>query len=354
METVDLIAVGDVSLVSHDGHDPFEYVSQYLRAGDILFGNLEAALSDTVAAVEKEVTLGTSPQQARYLRHAGFDIVSVANNHILDCGPQGLSETLTTLREQGIRFVGAGDRSSPQGYEIIECKGLRAAFIAYCEDVASDLPPGVFVNHIDPPVILQQLHGLKSQCDIAIVSLHWGIEYAYYPSPKQIELARELIHNGAGLVLGHHPHVVQGVEQSGTGLIVYSMGSFQFEPRREEARPSFMLHARLRPGGVERYRLIPTRINGMDEPQLAKGEEGRKMRRLMAQLSAPIREGRVTEKWWFEQVAPVYLQANLKAWATRMRKYGLRHFVQLVHWLVSGFTIKCYLGLLRTRIGQHE
>ena len=252
VETVDLIALGDVSLVCREGQDPFEHVGAFLRAGDLLFGNLEAVLSDAGPATEKEVTLCVPPRQVEYLKRTGFDVVSVANNHILDCGPQGLSQTLATLREQGIRFVGAGDRVSPQGYEIIECKGLRLGFLAYCENGVADLPAGVFVNRISRPVILEQLHGLKPQCDIVAVSLHWGIEYAYYPSPEQIELARDLIRNGAALVLGHHPHVVQGFEQIGAGLIVYSLGSFQFKPRLEEARPSFVLRARLSTHGVER------------------------------------------------------------------------------------------------------
>lgn len=354
METLEFIAVGDVSLVSQQGQDPFKHVGRYLRAGDLLFGNLEATLSDTDATVEKEVTLGVPPQRVRYLRQAGFDIVSLANNHILDCGPEGLRQTLAALRQEGIRFVGAGDRLSPQGHEIIERQGLRIGFLAYGENIPSALPAGVFVNRIDRPRMLEQIHSLRPRCDVVVVSLHWGIEYAFYPSPGQIEQARELIRNGATLVLGHHPHVVQGVEPLEKGLILYSMGSFQFEPRREEARPSFMLHARLSPRGVERYALIPTYINGMDQPHLTRGKSRLMMRRFIEQLSAPVRTDRVTEKWWFEQVAPVYLQSNLKAWTTRVKKYGLRHVVQLMRWLVAGFTIKCYLGLLRSRIGQHE
>lgn len=351
---VELIAVGDISLVCAAGADPFEHVGRYLRAGDLLFGNLEAALSDAGIAVEKEVALSVPPRHAEYLRRTGFDIVSVANNHILDCGPQGLSQMLAVLRKQGIRFVGAGDNSSPRGYEIIECKGLRVGFLAYTQHGASGLPNGVFVNQIDRPMILEQLQGLKLQCDVVVISLHWGLEYVHYPFPRHIELARDLIRNGAALVLGHHPHVVQGIEQLGKGLIAYSMGSFQFEPRRREARLSFILHARISSQGVERYKLIPALVVDGDHPQLARNDDRREILRLVERISAPIREGRVTEKWWFQQVGPIHLRVNLPAWITRVRKYGVRHLVQFARWLVSPFTVRCYVGCLRALVGQHE
>jgi len=354
MKTAELIAVGDVSLVCPNGHDPFEHVGRYLRAGDILFGNLETALSDAGVAVEKEVALGVSPRQAEYLKRAGFDVVSIANNHILDYGSRGLSQTLAALREHGIRFVGAGDASSPQEHEIIERNGLRVGFLAYWDNGAPALPDGAFVNRIDRPMILEQVHSLKRQCDTVAVSLHWGIEYVYYPSPRQIELARDLIRNGAALVLGHHPHVVQGIERLGNGLIAYSLGSFQFEPRREEARQSFVLRARISARGVERYKLIPTQISDADRPRFTRAGDRRETLRFVERLSAPIGEGRVTEKWWFEQAAPIYLRASLRAWITRVRKYGVRHLMQFMRWLVARFTIRCYLGYLRTLVGQHE
>jgi poly-gamma-glutamate capsule biosynthesis protein CapA/YwtB (metallophosphatase superfamily) len=99
--TVELLAVGDVSLVCSDGSDPFAHVERYLQAGDLLFGNVETVLSDLAPVVEKEIALSVPPQRAQYLKDAGFDVVSVANNHILDCGPRGLSQTLAALREQG-------------------------------------------------------------------------------------------------------------------------------------------------------------------------------------------------------------------------------------------------------------
>jgi len=350
---LELIVVGDISLACREGCDPFEGVARYLRAGDIVFGNLEAALCDEGAEVEKEIVLRAGPGMAAYLRQAGFTILNVANNHALDIGPAGLSHTLVTLREHNIRFVGASSRLSARQHEIVERHGLTVGFLGYYEAGRAYSLYHDFVNCIDIDTILRQLQSLRQECSVALVSLHWGIEYAHYPSPAQIELAHALIEGGATLVLGHHPLVVQGIEQYKSGLIAYSLGSFQFKPKREEARRSFILRVGIGARGVEQYKLVPVRIDEENRPRMVCGEAKREMLRFVEQLSDPVRQGRVTERWWFEQTSGAYLHRNLEAWIVRIRKYGLRHVVQFLGWLASRFTIKCYLGFLRSRVRLH-
>lgn len=354
MNSVELIAVGDVSLICQEGDDPFRHVARYLRAGDLVFGNLESVLCTSGVALEKETTLCAPPRMAGYLKSAGFDIVNVANNHALDFGPAGLKQTLSALGEQGIRFVGAGEEPPQQtGHAVIECKGLRVGFVGYCETDAPD-PPGVFINRIDREWIVEQVHSHKSFCDVLIVSLHWGFENVRYPAPRQIELAHRLIEAGAALVLGHHPHVVQGIEDHRGGLVAYSLGGFQFEPFAPGTERSFLLRARISRRGVERCRLIPVRIDEESLPHFARGREKREILELVQRISRPIREGRVTERWWLDQMAATYLRVHLAAWRTRVKRYGIRHFAQFLRWLVSGFTIKCCLQLLRRQAGIHE
>jgi hypothetical protein len=115
-----------------------------------------------------------------------------------------------------------------------------------------------------------------------------------------------------------------------------------------------MLSVRIGKHGVERYRMIPVQLDDDNVPHLARGRERKEVARLVQGISTPIRENRITERWWFEQVAPIYLRGNLGAWFKRVRRYGLRHLVQFSRWLVSGFTIKCYFGLLRRRVRLHE
>jgi poly-gamma-glutamate synthesis protein (capsule biosynthesis protein) len=350
---LELIAVGDISLAGPEGCDPFECVARYLRTGDIVFGNLETSLCDPGAEAEKEIVLRAGPEMAAYLRQAGFTVLNVANNHALDLGPAGLSQTLAALREHNIRFVGAGSRLSARQHEIVERNGLSVGFLGYYEAGGAYSLYHDFVNCIDRDTILKQLQSLRQECNVAVVSLHWGIEYARYPSPAQIGLAHTLIEGGATMVLGHHPLVVQGIERYKSGLIAYSLGSFQFKPKREEARRSFILRVGIGPRGVERYKVIPVRIDEENRPRLMRSENRREMLRFVEQLSGPIRQGRVTERWWFEQTSGAYLHRNLQAWVVRIRKYGLRHLVQFLGWLASRFTIKCYLGFLRSRVRLH-
>jgi poly-gamma-glutamate capsule biosynthesis protein CapA/YwtB (metallophosphatase superfamily) len=355
MQTLDLIAVGDICPTCSGDHVPFEYVARYLRAGDIVFGNLECAICDTGIPAEKEITLHAPLSHAKYLRQAGFGVVSLANNHSLDFGSAGLIQTVSALREQGIRFVGAGDGTVVQGHQVVERRGLRVGFLAYGETDVHPADDGVFINRIDRETILDQLHSIRRECDTVVVSLHWGIEYVHYPSPTQVKLARDLVAEGATLVLGHHPHVIQGIEQIGVSLIAYSLGSFHIKPLRNgTARRSYMLHAWISDRGVERHRLIPVQLDDEDLPHLARGEDRREVMRTIQEVSTPIRENRITERWWFEQVAPIYLGGHLEAWIKRVRRYGLKHFMQFMRWLVSGFTIKCYLGYLRRRARLHE
>jgi poly-gamma-glutamate synthesis protein (capsule biosynthesis protein) len=354
MQTLELIAVGDLCLVCSRGRDPFAHVARYLRAGDIVFGNLEAPLCEAGVPVEKDIILRAAPSSAAYLRQAGFTILNVANNHALDFGPAGLSQTLAALKEQGIQFVGACDRWSPAGQEIVERKGLRLGFLGYHDAGASAAPGAAFLKPIDHSAIRADLHRLRPRCDAAIVSLHWGIEYAHYPSPEQIELARDLVHHGAALVLGHHPHVVQGIDELETGLVLYSLGNFQCEPRSEGARRSFLARVTISARGIERYKLLPLRVGEGNRPRFVWGAERRRMQQLVEQVSAPLREDRVTEGWWFGQIGGVYLRSSLRAWVTRVRKYGIAQLAPGMRWVVSRFTLKCCLGLFRNLSGRHE
>jgi len=351
---LELVAVGDISLACPQGRDPFDGVARYLRAGDIVFGNLEGALCDPGAEAEKEIVLRAGPEMAAHLGQAGFTVLNVANNHALDFGPAGLSRTLAVLREHDIRSIGVSSRLSARQHEIVERNGLTTGFLGYYEAGSDYSLYHDFVNCIDQDAIRRQLQGIRRQCSVAVVSLHWGIEYVHYPSPRQIELAHALIDGGATLVLGHHPLVVQGIEQYKSGLIAYSLGSFQFKPRRQEASRSFILRVGIGAQGVERYKVIPVRIDEENRPRMMRGEERREMLRFVEQISGPVREGRVTEKWWFEQASGAYLGRNLQAWIARIRKYGFRHVVQFLGWLASRFTVKCCLGFLRSRVRLHE
>jgi hypothetical protein len=162
----------------------------------------------------------------------------------------------------------------------------------------------------------------------------------------------------AGPVLGHHPLVIQGIESHHGRLIAYSPGSFQFKPRTAEARRSFILRATIGPREVKRHNLIPVHIGEESTPRPVWKTPRRETLRFVRQVSAPIAANVITERRWLEQAAAVHLRRNLEAWSDRIRRYGFRHLMQFMRWLVDRFTIRCCLGLMRRQmkswVGLHD
>lgn len=141
----------------------------------------------------------------------------------------------------------------------------------------------------------------KQHSDFVIISLHWGIENVFYPSPKQIDLAHKLIDSGATIILGHHPHVVQGIEKYKNGLIAYSLGNFQFDPSDSYSpnSQSFILTIELTKNGLEDYNITPVKI-GSDFIPVPAVEEQEEIRQFIFEISHHINDGTITWRWWFE------------------------------------------------------
>jgi poly-gamma-glutamate synthesis protein (capsule biosynthesis protein) len=355
MTQIRLLAVGDISLETNDRVDLFTDIQPVLNDKDILFGNLETTLSSRGTPAEKTTVLCACPGKASQLREAGFDVLSVANNHIMDRGPEGAVETLEALKRNGISAVGVSLPGLAQGHAIIERKGIKCGFAGYTEGSFRHRDHEIKVNRIERERILTDVEMLKSKCAVVVISVHWGLENVLYPSPDQIRLARELIDAGATLVLGHHPHVIQGVERWKGGLIAYSLGSFQFDCTHvglisPNARESLVLSVILREGCVETFDIVPIRIKKDNTPCLAEGRHKEETLELVNHVSEPIKAGCVTKQWWLEQVAFYHLRGNMRAWVLRIRKYGAKHLLACVRWLVSPFTVRCYVGLARRQM----
>jgi len=355
MNQIKLIAVGDISLQTKNKKNLFEKVKEIFKDKDILFGNLETVLSNQGEEVEKAVTLHTSPKKVWYLREAGFDILNIANNHIMDLGIEGFSNTLDALNEGGLLFVGANDEPGRK-YQILEKKGIKLGFVGYTEDGFNLSQQGVWINRIDQTDIIKDIEFIKPQCDFIIISLHWGIENIFYPSPKQIRLAHRLIDAGATVILGHHPHVIQGIERYKHGLIAYSLGNFQFDPRLSHSKTndSIILCLEFCKKRLENYRIIPIVIDKNFIPTLALNKDRKEILNFLNNISRPITDDILTWNRWFEEVSKEYLSGNMKSWETRIKKYGTKHFLQCIRWLFSLFVIRCYLGFLRRKLRLKE
>ncbi len=240
-EPITLAAVGDIALtheydqlLSTKGPNyPFEKVKEFLQNQDIVFGNLEAPVSLRGEIYPLKCSLRTNPDYLVGLKDAGFNLLSLANNHILDYAETAFLDTLDTLTGCGIKWFGAGknleDARKPA---ILNINDIRIGFLGYC-DVVIDSPfyaskdkRGIAPLKLE--YVRQDISRLRGQVDCIAISIHWGHENWGYPSPEQIRMAHEIIDYGADVIFGHHPHVLQGIEKYRRGIIAYSLGNFIF------------------------------------------------------------------------------------------------------------------------------
>lgn len=353
MTPVRLRAVGDVLLWTRNGKRPFDLVHHELQEKDLLFGNLETVLSESGDPSRKRWVNTTPPEAAEYLKEAGFDILSLANNHTLDMGREGFEKTLDVLESHGIAYIGGARGDGPPQALVVERRGIKLGFLAYTNGMFRS-PPGVAVSRLKKKIVIDEIRRLKDRCDHIIVSLHWGIENVYYPSPAQVGLAHDLIDGGATLILGHHSHTIQGLERYKDGLIAYSLGNFQFDTGlfKEKIKSTMILSVDLDRGGIRDYTVIPCFINDDFQPEAAEGRIGEKVERWITECSECVQNGRVTRRWWFEEIGEEYITYNLESYRYRIRQHGLAPLVECGVWLVTPFCLNCYAGVIRRRLRE--
>jgi len=275
-----LIAVGDIMLDRSVGKKInskgcayiIQEVAPKLREADITFGNLECPLS-TVGphSPREDLVFRAHPKTVKVLTLGGFDIVSLANNHTLNAGRAGLLQTLQHLEEAGIAYIGAAEEKSEGSRPtFIEANGLNIGFLAYTD---LNFAHGSY-SKVDKDLsnIESQIGAVKNKCDLLIVSYHWGVEYHRHPTERQQQVAHASIDAGADVILGHHPHVLEGLEVYKDQPILYSMGNFIFDKRSGERMESglFTLYytegrgwrVEMKPIWIPRSRLGPEYATG--------------------------------------------------------------------------------------------
>ena len=297
-----LVAVGDIMLdrgvgkkIETLGVDfPFECVAEILRNADLTFGNLESTISCLGSAVKgKEVTFRASPKTILGLSNAGIDVVSLANNHAMDYGSAALMETMDILAHNSVPYIGAGVNSMaarrPANFTI---NGIKVSFLAYSYNFhmmveAQQEQPGVAIAHSDE--VKMDIEKAKEWADIVIVSFHWGWEYSDHPDAETRKLAHLAIESGASLIIGHHPHVIQGVEVYKDGLICYSLGNFIFDQRGTRTRRGLILRCTIGKSGLQQARLLPVIIDAADfRPSLVSKEIAEPILLELKQLSKQL------------------------------------------------------------------
>ncbi|GAA2884265.1 CapA family protein [Pseudonocardia halophobica] len=339
-----IVLVGDTALA----REPASRVDRPVLTGDLVIANLEAPLVDEARPAEKEMTIRLPTSAATLFRGWGIDVVSLATNHALDHGPEGLFSTMRALDDAGVRHAGGGRTlTEADAGVVVEVDGTRVAVLSFCSTLppganATATRPGIAPLRIDqsfavdgtlaqeqpgtPPFVRsvaqeadvrrveQRVRTARTEADRVVVCLHWGVPFAYLPPNQgplaqyQQNLGRRLVDAGADVVAGTHPHCLHPVERWNEGLILYSLGNFLFHQgeiqqpdtffglpyrasRLFEGTPWFdsaVFEVDLPAEGAPRLRIAPITLDAAGEPRVADPDAAARIRALVEESSREI------------------------------------------------------------------
>lgn len=256
--------VGDILLDSTVGSNiakygadyPFKQTAKLLQDADITFGNLETSVSTRGTAQDKQFTFRSRPETLKGLVDAGFDGVTVANNHTLDFGVTALKDTLANLDKYKIGHTGAGDNEDEafQPY-VQEVRGKKVAIIGISRVLpdgswyAGKNKPGIAQGYMTEPM-MTYIKKAVSESDYTIVFIHWNKETKDYPEDYARTYARMFIDAGVDAVIGAHSHCLQGIEWYKGKPVFYSLGNFIFTSKSEKSSQTMILKLSLEDGQV--------------------------------------------------------------------------------------------------------
>ena len=266
-------AVGSRMAAQKDWSLPFHLIADTLRSADLRYCNLECPVSDRGRNLHHLYSFRADPRAIEGLKATGFNVVSQANNHAYDWGPEALLDSLERLRAAGIQPVGAGQNILAAHYPLlVHVGGLRIAFLAYVDIDPKEAAAGVDrpgVAWLDPAQALADIRFARPLADLVIVCPHWGVEYALKPTRDQVELAHQMIDAGADMIVGSHPHVVQPLEKYHDHWIAYSLGNFVFDQQDPATHRGLMLRVTVRDKQIAEVLPLAIKINSSFQAALA-------------------------------------------------------------------------------------
>jgi len=231
--------IGDLAPTGLYVDDPLQnpkrlgQVLPYFQNNAIRFANLETPVFVVNSQNPEKNKIHTTNEQALadVLLPLGIHAVSLANNHIYDCTLAGIKATIDALEKMGIQYTGAGYEPEHVAPVFFENKGKKIGFLAYVDlgtNPKTEAFDDLYINYFDLEKVKQDIEEVKSQADIIVCSVHWGVDYSFYPTALQRKQAQSLIDCGASIIMGHHPHTIQPYEKYKDGLIFYSLGGLTF------------------------------------------------------------------------------------------------------------------------------
>lgn len=300
---IDATMVGDMmfgryveEITKRYGHDYlFRHVEPFFLQSDYVTGNFEHPIVlDEYEKVEKFIHLKTEPATVEAIEKMNFTNVTLANNHTMDFGLQGLEDTIQTFENTTVDFVGAGrnlqDAKSRISYENVN--GLTIATLGFSDAYVKGFRA---LNHrggiltADPHLYMPLVHEAKRYADLVIVHMHWGQEYDSQAHPRQVDMAKAIADAGADIIIGHHPHVLMSVDIYNDTFIMYSLGNFIFDQGWTRTRDSALAQYQLDKDGTGKLILNPMRIReGQPKPVTSAYHEARIFRQLTKETSRSV------------------------------------------------------------------
>ncbi len=292
-DTTTIFFAGDIMLsrnvarkiyTANDFTLPFIKVAELIKSEDISFANLESPFFDQGNHfVEGSLIFNADPKSIEGLKLAGFDVLSTANNHSLDQGIQGLNFTNQLLSDQGILAIGTFPNNKADldpTQNVIKRNDILFGFLAYSysglNDGGKTISPNVAdFNNLEK--LKQDILGMRGHSsDLVIVSMHAGTEYTREPAQQQIAFAHAAIDAGADLVIGHHPHWIQTIEQYKGKWIFYSLGNFVFDQMwSPDTKEGLTIFATYKNSELTKIELKPVIIEDYCCPRWATSDESR-------------------------------------------------------------------------------
>jgi len=305
-QTVRLIACGDTgpvrtleSIVIRIGSSYIlGEIKNVLASADIVFANLECTFSNRGVPLNRVPVFRIKPEAFSVIPDANIKVVSVANNHMFDYGPDAFQDTLGLLKQHDISCFGGGLRKEGASRPLIlELNGLKFGFLGFrdCESHWYD-HNSVYTEQMDPATMMQRVNLLRPKVDWLVLSLHFGWEYQFYPSPQDVKLCRKLIDEGADIILGHHPHYPQGLERYKDGIISYSLGNFIWDQNFVgHTSSSFLLELELSKTQIISARIVPFKLDRAYRLLLNNSAIGE----IDALSNVIINDRKLEEEWYF-------------------------------------------------------
>jgi poly-gamma-glutamate capsule biosynthesis protein CapA/YwtB (metallophosphatase superfamily) len=258
----------------------FQNVKEIFKADDITTVNLETTFTDSKKKADKQFTFKGPANYAKIFPLGSIEGVNISNNHIYDYLQQGFNDTLSALEAEDVNYFGEGHKW------IEEVKGVKVGFLGY---------KGYWYDKNFLEKLSNDIETLDRETDFIVVNFHWGVEGAYTPNSTQKYIAHYAVDQGADLIVGHHPHVIQGVENYKGSIIAYSLGNFAFGGNKNpKDKDTFILQVKFKSnnGEVSDYKVkaIPCSISSVSyindyKPTPMTGSKKEAMLKKLNQLS---------------------------------------------------------------------